>query len=129
MYDFRISCIYDNNYSKGLKMRASFCGGPTNGKDKRILSDSGRYIYQELYAHSNYSGTQYPLYYWRTASQIEIDFVLGDHEVAIEVKSTKNATPRHTKGLKSFAEEFRVKKKIREVQLVNFRRIFFVRFQ
>ena len=70
------------------------------------------FIYQELYAHSHYSGTQYPLYYWRTASQIEIDFVLGDHEAAIEVKSTTNATPRHAKGLKSFAEEYTVKKQI-----------------
>jgi predicted AAA+ superfamily ATPase len=52
------------------------------------------------------------LYYWRTASQIEIDFVLGDHEVAIEVKSTTNATPSHAKGLMSFAEEYTVKKQI-----------------
>lgn len=68
------------------------------------------FIYQEIVAHSHYSGGQYPLYYWRTASQIEIDFVLGDHEVAIEVKSTSNANPRHAKGLKQFAEEYIVKK-------------------
>ncbi|MCK9457659.1 MAG: AAA family ATPase, partial [Candidatus Riflebacteria bacterium] len=27
------------------------------------------FIYQEMVAHSQYSGIQYPLYYWRTASQ------------------------------------------------------------
>ena len=70
------------------------------------------FIYQEIYAHSNYSGTDYPIFYWRTASQIEIDFVLGDHEVAVEVKSTVNANPRHAKGLKCFAEEYQVKKQI-----------------
>lgn len=70
------------------------------------------FIYLEIYAHSNYSGLEYPLYYWRTASQIEVDFILADHEVAIEVKSTKNATPRHAKGLLSFAEEYLVKKLI-----------------
>lgn len=70
------------------------------------------FIYQELVAHSHYSGIQYPMYYWRTTSQIEIDFVLGDHEVAIEVKSTANANPRHAKGLKKFAEEYKVKKQI-----------------
>ncbi|MFN2337312.1 MAG: DUF4143 domain-containing protein, partial [Bacteroidales bacterium] len=64
------------------------------------------------YAHSHYSGIQYPIYYWRTASQIEIDFVLGDHEVAIEVKSTENATLRHTKGLQRFCEEYFVKHQI-----------------
>jgi predicted AAA+ superfamily ATPase len=70
------------------------------------------FIYQEMVAHSHYSGIQYPMYYWRTTSQIEIDFVLGDHEVAIEVKSTANANPRHAKGLKKFAEEYKVKKQI-----------------
>ncbi len=69
-------------------------------------------IYQELYAHSQYSGLQYPIYYWRTASQLEVDFILGDHEVAIEVKSTSNAIPRHVKGLYSFAEEYTVRKLI-----------------
>lgn len=67
------------------------------------------FIYNEIYAHSNYSGLDYSICYWRTTSQIEVDFILGDHEVAIEVKSTNNATPRHTKGLKSFAEEYHVK--------------------
>ncbi|MGB4414374.1 MAG: DUF4143 domain-containing protein [Paludibacter sp.] len=70
------------------------------------------FIYQEIYAHSRYSDVNYPMYYWRTASQIEIDFVLGDHEVAIEVKSTNEANPRHLKGLKAFAEEYEVKKLI-----------------
>lgn len=70
------------------------------------------FVYQEIVAHSHYSGIQYPLYYWRTASQIETDFVLGDHEVAIEVKSTTNANPRHAKGLQQFAEEYTLKKQI-----------------
>lgn len=70
------------------------------------------FIYQEIYAHSRYSGAEYPVYYWRTASQLEIDFVLGDHEVAIEVKATEQANPRHLKGLKAFAEEYPVKKLI-----------------
>ena len=70
------------------------------------------FIYQEIYAHSHYTGIQYPIYYWRTASQIEIDFVLGDHEVAIEVKSTENATLRHMKGLQRFSDEYSVTHKI-----------------
>jgi predicted AAA+ superfamily ATPase len=70
------------------------------------------FIYQEIYAHSRYSDLNYSVRYWRTASQIEIDFVLGDHEVAIEVKSTTTATNRHLKGLKAFAEEYAVKKLI-----------------
>ncbi len=68
------------------------------------------FIYQEIYAHSSYSDINYPVYYWRTASQLEVDFVLGDHEVAVEVKSTPLATIRHFKGLNSFADEYKVKR-------------------
>ena len=70
------------------------------------------FIYQEIYAHSRYSEKEYPIYYWRTASQLEIDFVLGDHEVAIEIKATEQAHTRHLKGLKAFAEEYETKKLI-----------------
>lgn len=70
------------------------------------------FIYQEIYAHSSYSDLNYPISYWRTASQVEVDFILGDHEAAIDVKSTDSANPRHLKGLKSFGEEYKVKKLI-----------------
>jgi predicted AAA+ superfamily ATPase len=70
------------------------------------------FIYHEIYSHSHYSYLNYPLSYWRTASQIEVDFILGDHEVAVEVKSTEMANPRHLRGLKSFAEEYNVKQLI-----------------
>lgn len=67
------------------------------------------FIYHEIYTHSRYSGLEYPIHYWRTASQIEIDFVLGSNEVAVEVKSTNNVSLRHIKGLKYFAEEYKTK--------------------
>jgi predicted AAA+ superfamily ATPase len=70
------------------------------------------FIYQEIYAHSHYSAVNYPMSYWRTASQIEVDFILGDNEVAVEVKSTNMINPRHLKGLKSFSEDYKAKKLI-----------------
>jgi uncharacterized protein len=70
------------------------------------------FMYLEIHAHTNYSGLNYPISYWRTASQLEVDFVLGDHEIAVEVKSTNMANIRHLKGLKSFSEEYAVKKSI-----------------
>lgn len=70
------------------------------------------FIYQEIYAHSRYCENEYPIYYWRTTSQLEIDFVLGDHEVAIEVKATEQANAKHLKGLKAFSEEYETKKLI-----------------
>ena len=70
------------------------------------------FIYQELAAHSHYSGLHYRISYWRTASQLEIDFVLGDHQVALEVKGTEQAAPHHLRGLKAFGEEYKTKHSI-----------------
>ncbi|MCZ2100769.1 MAG: hypothetical protein LC107_04435 [Chitinophagales bacterium] len=41
-----------------------------------------------------------------------VNFILGDHECAIEVKATDNVQKRHFKGLRAFAEEYTVKNKI-----------------
>lgn len=70
------------------------------------------FLYHEIYSHSNYSDLNYPVSYWRTVSQAEVDFILGDHEVAIEVKATEMAHAWHFKGLKTFAEEYKVKRLI-----------------
>jgi predicted AAA+ superfamily ATPase len=70
------------------------------------------FIFHELKTYSQYSGKKYPIHYWRTSSQFEVDFVLGDHEIAVEVKSTDNVNSKHTKGMLAFAEEYKLKKKI-----------------
>jgi len=69
-------------------------------------------IYLELYAHSKYSDLNYEISFWRTATQIEVDFILGDCEIAIEVKSTDNIQAKHIKGLRQFASEYDVKRLI-----------------
>ncbi len=63
-------------------------------------------LYMEILAHSSYSGCFYPLSYWRTASGLEVDFVLGDAEVVVEAKSTSNVSQRHLKGIRAFKEEY-----------------------
>ncbi|MCC6221295.1 MAG: ATP-binding protein [Deltaproteobacteria bacterium] len=63
------------------------------------------FIYQQLIAHSSYRQRHYPISYWRTSSGFEVDFVLGDEEVAIEVKSTEKVNNTHLKGLRAFKEE------------------------
>ena len=63
-------------------------------------------IYMELNAHSGYSEINYPIAYWKTASGFEVDFVLGDHEIAIEIKGTDMVTNKHMKGIRAFKEEY-----------------------
>ncbi|MFV0339491.1 MAG: ATP-binding protein, partial [Parachlamydiaceae bacterium] len=70
------------------------------------------YIFQELLAHSHYSGIKYPISYWHTTSDLEVDFILGDHEVAIEVKGVERVESHHMKGLVAFQEEYPTKKSI-----------------
>lgn len=70
------------------------------------------FIYQELVAHSHYSGLKYPISYWRTTSDLEVDFILGDHEVALEIKGVDQVTGHHLKGIKAFQEEYTTKKAI-----------------
>jgi len=66
-------------------------------------------IYMELTAHSGYSEENYPIAYWKTASGFEVDFVLGDHEIAVEVKGTDMVTNRHLKGIRAFKEEYQAR--------------------
>lgn len=70
------------------------------------------FIYQEIYAHSHYSGLDYTISYWRTASQLEIDFVLDNHQIALEVKASDRINDKHLRGLKAFMEEYKVKQAI-----------------
>ena len=63
------------------------------------------WIAHELQAHAHYSQRQYELRYWRLASGIEVDFILGDLEAAIEVKATERIRPQHMNGLEQFKVE------------------------
>jgi predicted AAA+ superfamily ATPase len=70
------------------------------------------FLHMEITAHASYSGKSYPVYFWKTSSGTEVDFILGDHEIAIEVKSTDNAQPKHLKGLRQFREEYTTRRSI-----------------
>jgi len=63
------------------------------------------FIIQELQAWNTYASTNHELSYWRTASGYEVDVILGDAQVAIEIKSAQEIHSHHLKGLKAFSEE------------------------
>ncbi len=64
-------------------------------------------VIQELRAFMSYRQPLKSLTYWHTLdNKYEVDAVLGDAEVAIEVKSSKNVSSHDTKGLKAFSEEY-----------------------
>jgi predicted AAA+ superfamily ATPase len=67
------------------------------------------FILQECWAYRHYSKLEFPISFWRTASGSEVDLILGDAEVAIEVKASANVADR-TKGLHLFCEENKCRK-------------------
>ena len=63
-------------------------------------------IMQEIIAYIGYFKPQLSLSYWRTSSGYEVDAIIGNAQVAIEIKSSEEVQSNHTKGLKAFSEEF-----------------------
>jgi predicted AAA+ superfamily ATPase len=68
------------------------------------------FIFTEIVAHSSYHELDYRINYWRTKSGIEVDFVLGDGEVAVEVKGTSYVEKRDLRAMAVFINEHSPKK-------------------
>lgn len=62
------------------------------------------FIALELRAFLSYHRLFKKLSYWRTSSQIEVDFIIGD-EIAIEVKASNLVQDKHLHGLRMLKEE------------------------
>jgi len=60
--------------------------------------------HMELAAYASYSEKDFDITFWRTKYGQEVDFVLGDGEVAIEVKGKKRISNSDLKHLKLFDE-------------------------
>lgn len=59
------------------------------------------WVLHELLAHLAYHGLSVPVAYWRLASGLEVDFLLGDMAVAMEAKATAKVTADHLRGLRA----------------------------
>jgi len=68
------------------------------------------FIFMEIAAHTAYSELGYDINFWRTKSGLEVDFVLGGGEVAVEVKGQGHVGSRDMKPLAAFIEEYSPKK-------------------
>ena len=63
-----------------------------------------QYIFMELRAYIDYTKPLGELFYWRSQTGYEVDFILNS-KIAIEVKATKQIQEKHLKGLKALQEE------------------------
>lgn len=64
------------------------------------------WICHELTAWQHYSETFCELSYWRLSSGQEVDFVLGEAQIAIEVKASARVDHHDLKGLRQFKIEY-----------------------
>ncbi|MDE0026274.1 MAG: AAA family ATPase [Spirochaetaceae bacterium] len=63
------------------------------------------WVFHELSAGNEYQEWDLELTCWRLPSGIEVDFVLGDMEVAVEAKASTRIARAHLRGLRVLAEE------------------------
>lgn len=64
------------------------------------------FIFMELRAHSSLRDLHYAINFWRTKTGLEADFVLGDGQVAIEVKGSNRVERKELRPLMAFREEY-----------------------
>ena len=63
---------------------------------------------QEVAATNDYLRLNYEIFYWRTISQLEVDFILYGEKglIAFEIKRKSRILPKDYKGLKAFKKDY-----------------------
>ncbi|MDI6758800.1 MAG: AAA family ATPase [Candidatus Omnitrophota bacterium] len=70
------------------------------------------FILMEIIAFRSYASKDFVINFWRTKTGLEVDFVLGDREVAIEIKGASRIDTRDINALEAFIEACPPKKAI-----------------
>lgn len=70
------------------------------------------FLLMEMTAYRSYARKDFAINFWRTKSGIEVDFVLGSGEIAIEVKGSGRIDKKDMHGLEAFSETYSPKRSI-----------------
>jgi|GEM_PF-2396879 len=63
------------------------------------------FLSMELKAYQAYRNPELDIHYWRTSTGYEVDFILGDMNVAIEVKGSQRVNSSHIRAMRALMEE------------------------
>jgi predicted AAA+ superfamily ATPase len=96
--------LFDVGLSNYLARRTPVYGSSEFGKAFE------HFILLELMAYRAYRNPELPIYYWRASSGQEVDIILGDMEVAIEVKTSTRIHDNDIRSLQIVQKEHAVKK-------------------
>jgi predicted AAA+ superfamily ATPase len=86
--------------------------------NRRIQEERGEFfgkafehfILMEILAHRSLKELHYEVNYWRTKTGLEVDFVLGRGEVAVEVKGSNRIEKKDMRPLIAFIDEYKPRK-------------------
>ncbi|MEE8399500.1 MAG: ATP-binding protein [Desulfobacterales bacterium] len=95
--------LFDVGVANYLARRAPRIGTPEFGHSFE------NYILMELKAYQAYRNPELDIRYWRTSTGLEVDFILGEMDVAIEVKASRRIHSSHFKALMALQEEHKTK--------------------
>jgi predicted AAA+ superfamily ATPase len=94
--------LFDVGITNYLSRRRPATGTPEFGNAFEQL------MLMELKAYRAYRDPELEITFWRTSSGIEVDFILGPMDVAIEVKAKRRISSRDVSPLRSLAKEQQV---------------------
>lgn len=96
--------LFDVGVANYLSRRQPKVGSPEFGKAFE------HYILMELKAYQAYRNPDRPITFWRTSTGREVDFLLGEKELAIEIKGSSRVHEGDIGGLQALLEDGPVKK-------------------
>ncbi len=70
------------------------------------------FILNDVRAYLSYNRLDHPISYWRTSSGFEVDLIIGNMDLAMECKSTREVRAGDLKGLRVLAEEVTARRRI-----------------
>jgi len=97
--------LFDVGVSNYLARRHPVSGNSDFGKAFE------HFILMELRAYQAYRNPEMPISYWRTSTGQEVDFLLGEREVAVEIKAGR-VHEGDLRGLNALIEDAPIKKAI-----------------
>lgn len=98
--------LFDVGVTNYLARRRPFLGSAEFGKSFE------QFILMEILAYKAYRSPDLPVTFWRTSTGQEVDFILGDKDVAIAVKGGARVHVGDLAALNAIAEDGPVKKRI-----------------
>jgi len=70
------------------------------------------FMLMEILAYRSYKSKNFTINFWRTKTGLEVDFVLGPGEIAIEIKGSSRVDKKEMSGLDAFIGEYSPKRSI-----------------